>query len=225
MSNTRDTNKERDAFEAWAYRSVGRVWRANTPGDTEGYQDASTNLCWRAWQARASLSAEAEPTDDVKQKIASNQWDHFGDLLPTLKAISRGDWYWGANSRCKYIEIRLDTRDGGCLLFDRERVRISPEQFAHQSYGGVKMDPWPASNGLAAPAQAPAPGWVSVDERLPEMVQACDWLMPATASKRERWILAGESMASASVPGVATHWRLSMSLPAHPTSAEGVEHG
>lgn len=99
----------------------------------------------------ASLAASAgsepvAPSEDVQKKIQSNTWDHFGSILPTLKAISRGDWYWGANSRCKYIEIRLDTRDGGCLLFDRERVRISPEQFAHQSYGGVKMEPWPATD-------------------------------------------------------------------------------
>ncbi|WP_228897782.1 hypothetical protein [Acidovorax sp. Leaf73] len=45
---------ERKAFEAWASRSVGRVWRDTAPGRTEDYQDASTNLCWRAWQARAS---------------------------------------------------------------------------------------------------------------------------------------------------------------------------
>ncbi|MFY9460418.1 MAG: hypothetical protein WAP57_11785 [Aquabacterium commune] len=99
----------------------------------------------------ASLAASAggepvAPSEDVQKKIQSNTWDHFGAILPTLKAISRGDWYWGANSRCKYIEIRLDTRDGGCLLFDRERVRISPEQFAHQSHGGVKMEPWPVAN-------------------------------------------------------------------------------
>lgn len=92
-------------------------------------------------------------TADVVEKMISNTWDHFGDILPTLKAISRGDWYWGANQRCKYIEIRIDTRDGGCLLFDSKRVRISPEQFAHQSHQVGKMDPWPHRNALdAAPA-------------------------------------------------------------------------
>lgn len=117
---------------------------------------------------RAALSANAgEPTEDVKQKIASNTWDNFGDILPTLKAISRGEWYWGANSRCKYIEIRLDTRDGGCLLYDRERVRISPEQFAHQHHR-VRTEPWPASNSLAAPQPALSAGWVSLPGALPK---------------------------------------------------------
>ena len=92
-------------------------------------------------------------TADVVEKMISNTWDHFGDVLPTLKAISRGDWYWGANQRCKYIEIRIDTRDGGCFLFDSKGVRISPEQFAHQSHQMGKMDPWPHRNALdAAPS-------------------------------------------------------------------------
>lgn len=99
----------------------------------------------------AAPAAVARPSEDVRKKIVTNTWDHFGDILPTLKAISRGEWYWGANSRCKYIEIRLDTRDGGCILYDRDRVRISPEQFAFQAGGGVgKMEPWPAKNALAA---------------------------------------------------------------------------
>lgn len=55
-----DTNTaERESFEAWASKSVGRVWRDTAPGRTEDYQDASTNLCWRAWRARASLAASA----------------------------------------------------------------------------------------------------------------------------------------------------------------------
>lgn len=103
-------------------------------------------------------AAVAGPSADVQAKIDSNIWDDFGDILPTLKAISRGDWFWGANSRCKYIEIRLDTRDGGCVLYDRDRVRISPEQFAFQAAGCLgKMDPWPAKNALAAPATQAVP--------------------------------------------------------------------
>ena len=108
----------------------------------------------------AQEAVAAKPTEDVQAKIGRNEWDHFGGILPTLKAISRGDWYWGANSRCKYIEIRLDTRDGGCILYDRERVRISPAQFAYQAHGVGKMEPWPASNSLLAdPQPALSAGW------------------------------------------------------------------
>ncbi|MGX5662196.1 hypothetical protein [Diaphorobacter nitroreducens] len=129
-------------FEEWLeVRSESAVHDA-----FRAYVDAD-----RAMRAQAAPAAVAVPSEDVRKKIETNTWDHFGDILPTLKAISRGEWYWGANSRCKYIEIRLDTRDGGCILYDRDRVRISPEQFAFQAGGGVgKMEPWPAKNALAA---------------------------------------------------------------------------
>lgn len=119
------------------------------------YADDTHELRMRSLQAapEGAPQQEGNLTTEVVEKMISNTWDHFGDILPTLKAISRGEWYWGANQRCKYIEIRIDTRDGGCLLFDSKRVRISPEQFAHQSYQVGKMDPWPHRNALdAAPA-------------------------------------------------------------------------
>ena len=167
---------------------------------------------------RASISANAgEPTEDVKQKIASNTWDHFGDILPTLKAISRGDWCWGANTRCKYIEIRIDTRDGGCILYDSKRVRISPEQFAHQHYR-VRMEPWPASNSLAAPPTAQAGGW-----RLIETAPKGELVLLWSEIKRgEPFVGDWAEYARYNQPQF-THWSRWAGLP--PTSAEGVDHG
>lgn len=132
---------------------------STTPNDWTGEPEAKAAYdehmgaaaALEALAASAGSEPVAQPTEDVRKKIQSNTWDHFGAILPTLKAISRGDWYWGANSRCKYIEIRLDTRDGGCILYDRERVRISPEQFSHQSHP-VRMEPWPAYSGIANPS-------------------------------------------------------------------------
>ena len=47
--------EEREAFEAWALTTIGRVWRSNEPGESnEGYQDSHTNVAWRAWQARSA---------------------------------------------------------------------------------------------------------------------------------------------------------------------------
>ena len=62
------------------------------------------------------------------------------------------------------------------------------------------------------PSDAPQ-GWTPISERLPDFMEFCDWLMPMTDAKRERWILANESMATASVPGLATHWRKAYALP------------
>ena len=56
-------------------------------------------------------------------------------------------------------------------------------------------------------------GWTPVSDRMPDFMDFCDWLMPMTDAKRERWILANESMATASVPGQATHWRKAQALP------------
>ena len=75
---------------------------------------------------------------------------------------------------------------------------------------------WAASSAAAnerAARQAAQEGWTPVSERLPDLMDFCDWLMPMTEAKRERWILANESMATASVPGLATHWRKAQALP------------
>lgn len=78
---------------------------------------------------------------DLKQKIATNTWDHIDDVLPILEAARRGDWNWFNNWRHKYIEIRIDMRDGGCILKDRDGNRIEPADLHKQSGPGRGM-PW-----------------------------------------------------------------------------------
>jgi hypothetical protein len=68
-------------------------------------------------------------------------------------------------------------------------------------------------------------GWIVVADRLPEITELCDWLMPPTELKRERWILVNECLVTASVPGAATHWRKTQPLPPSPSSAEGGSNG
>jgi len=55
--------------------------------------------------------------------------------------------------------------------------------------------------------------WVPVAQRLPAFNERCDWLYQVSGVKRETWMLCGESMLTASVPGNATHWRLAQELP------------
>ena len=71
---------------------------------------------------------------------------------------------------------------------------------------------WGRDVWQAARSDAPQ-GWTTVSDRMPDFMDFCDWLMPMTDAKRERWILANESMATASVPGQATHWRKAQALP------------
>jgi len=75
-----NTNTEREAFEQWAAKNIGRIWRSSAPGSTDDYEDASTNIGWRAFQAgRASLSLPAagqEPVAwmDDRGLVVSAEW-------------------------------------------------------------------------------------------------------------------------------------------------------
>lgn len=72
------------------------------------------------------------PSPAVVEKEKTNTWDHLSDFVEVWKAKQAGKWQWYANSRCKYVELRIDMRDGGCIIRDREQVRISPEELAYQ---------------------------------------------------------------------------------------------
>lgn len=81
----------------------------------------------------------------VKEKTERNIWDHLSDVLPTLKAASRGEWSWGRNGQCKYVELRIDMRSGHCIIRDRDGKRINPEDLAYQiTPSAGRGEPWPA---------------------------------------------------------------------------------
>ena len=69
---------------------------------------------------------------DLAQKIETNTWDNVDDFISVLQRARAGDWHWFENTKCKYIELRIDMRDGGCLIKDRHGNRISPEDLAKQ---------------------------------------------------------------------------------------------
>lgn len=81
----------------------------------------------------------------LQQKIDANIWDSLADVLPVLKAASKGDWSWMNNGRCKYIELRIDMRDGGCIVRDRDGNRIDIETLKHQKFEGKGL-PWRAAS-------------------------------------------------------------------------------
>lgn len=41
-------------------------------------------------------------------------------------------WSWAKNSRCKYVSLRIDMRDGDFVLLDREGNRITIEDLKRQ---------------------------------------------------------------------------------------------
>lgn len=73
-------------------------------------------------------------------------WDHINDALPVLVAAANGKWSWVENTECKYVELRIDMRDGGCIIKNRRDERITPEQLGKQpwGHGGIPWDSPPA---------------------------------------------------------------------------------
>ena len=53
--------------------------------------------------------------------------------LVALKKMREGQWHWYANSKCKYVELRVDMRTGSCIIKDREGNRIDPKELAIQN--------------------------------------------------------------------------------------------
>lgn len=73
--------------------------------------------------------------DDVgglAEKIATNTWDNIEDFLSVLNAMRARKWHWWKNHKCKYVELRVDMRDGCCIIRDRDGNRIDPKDLARQ---------------------------------------------------------------------------------------------
>ena len=78
-----------------------------------------------------------EPHISLKEKDEHNVWDHISDVFKVYKLMLQDKWLWCNNPECKYIDVRIDMRDGGCLITTRNSpddkpIRISPEQLAWQ---------------------------------------------------------------------------------------------
>jgi hypothetical protein len=57
--------------------------------------------------------------------------------IDALAVVSHEEWIWALNQHCKYISLWVDTRDGRCLIRDRNHIRISMEELRRQ-YTGKK---------------------------------------------------------------------------------------
>ena len=63
-------------------------------------------------------------------------------FLQELKPNSDGTgWSWASNSKFKYVNIRVDTRNGNFLIFDDEHRRVSTEQVLWQYSKGTPEPP------------------------------------------------------------------------------------
>lgn len=74
-----------------------------------------------------------------EDKVSANIWDrNLTEVMEFINSATAGskfevkDWTWVRNSRCKYVSIRIDMRDGAFVLVDRGGERISLEHLKYQ---------------------------------------------------------------------------------------------
>lgn len=76
-------------------------------------------------------------------QTAHNSWDDIDDVMAVLEKVRAGkwEWSWARNPECKYLDVRIDMRDGGCIIKAKGK-RISPRQLQWQ-YSKETPDPVP----------------------------------------------------------------------------------
>ena len=55
-----------------------------------------------------------------------NHWHR--ELKTFLGRVLSNDWSWAENTKFKYINIRVDTRNGSFLVYDDDQNRVDVEQ-------------------------------------------------------------------------------------------------
>lgn len=76
------------------------------------------------------------PKEDTVEDISipRTSWVPIDEVLAVIRSK---DWTWYYNYRCKYINIRIDTRSrhAMCLIFDRNGEQITLEELSKQTMG------------------------------------------------------------------------------------------
>ena len=73
---------------------------------------------------------------NIKEKIEHNFWERPNTLQEIVDFIKEStneesEWIWARNSECKYIDLRIDMRDGGFILSAKNK-RISLDRLKWQ---------------------------------------------------------------------------------------------
>ena len=86
--------------------------------------------------------------DPIKEIQIANTWDQLEDFLIVYFKMLRKKWSWVSNQRCKYVNLRIDMRDGGCLIHNNNGDRIDPKQLSYQYKAGDHISDNPGSLSL-----------------------------------------------------------------------------
>lgn len=69
-------------------------------------------------------------------KVERNEWEegNFQEVVDVIKAQSSHEakWSWARNWNCKYVNLRIDMRDGGFIITNDKGQRISLEHLKYQ---------------------------------------------------------------------------------------------
>lgn len=60
------------------------------------------------------------------------EWYPFDYLQRAVFAAKGGEWSWTKNTRCKYIDVRIDMRFGKFTLRDRDGKPITITELEYQ---------------------------------------------------------------------------------------------
>lgn len=60
------------------------------------------------------------------------EWIPLKDVVGVVKESFDGQWTFTRNNQCKYINVRIDMRDGKCVLMNRFGDLISLKDLQYQ---------------------------------------------------------------------------------------------
>lgn len=80
-----------------------------------------------------SMSLEDKKKHNVRESNLTQTFDTVARLARESRDWDKADaWRWVRNYQCKYISIRIDMRDGGHIIMDRDGTRIDLETLLRQ---------------------------------------------------------------------------------------------
>lgn len=75
--------------------------------------------------------------------LPPSRWVPLDDVLAVVRDPR---WTWTRNSQCKYLDLRLDTRDGRVFVCDRDGRPIGLEDLRRQGETQLAPVPLPSSS-------------------------------------------------------------------------------
>lgn len=73
-----------------------------------------------------------KPVEEPKVKPLPERWSAIKDVMAVLQKAMDNEWSWSSNTRCKYVDLKIDMRGHSCQIRDREGIIIPIEKLKFQ---------------------------------------------------------------------------------------------